>query len=94
MAQFTITIDDAITGGITAARDDFNASLPDDSKNVMATDVDYLSARVIAAVQSWADQWGISTSSQAQAKAAFLSSLPDDKQAAVAAALAPLVPNQ
>jgi len=104
MATFTIKIDDAIAGGIKAAREDFNASLPAvmgkdgvtpvaPTPSSFADDAAYLSSRVVGVVQSWADQYGISTASQSQAKSDFLDSLPDDKRAAAQAALAAIIPD-
>lgn len=59
MAEFTVTISDpAHLAGITAAREAYNASLPEDEP-AMLTDAEYVQFVMSKAAESYANQYDV-----------------------------------
>lgn len=83
MAKLSVDIPADLVKGITAARTAFNASLPDQSPDLVGTDEEYFSLRAIGMVGSWADEFGVSDKSQDKAKEEFIAKLPPEKRAAI-----------
>lgn len=56
---FTIEITDTShLAGITAAREAYNASLPEGSESLLATDADYVQFVMASAAESYSKQYG------------------------------------
>ena len=55
---FTIEItEQSHIAGITAARQAYNATLPEDSENLLATDADYVQFVMASAAESYSKQY-------------------------------------